>query len=173
MTMFPRPIGAALKGALAALALALFGASAPALAAEPSPDALALAARVLDDVGLKATVDGAVPYMLGELERNVVMTHPEMKAALHETMLAIAPDYVKSAAGVLADVAHVMASGMTEADLKQTVAFFESEAGKRYVSLQGPVLQQLNASGTAWRQQMSSVLLPRVREEMKKKGFEF
>jgi hypothetical protein len=169
--MFPGLSGATLKGALTALAL--FSASAAAQAVEPSPEALALAARVIDDVGLKATVDGAVPYMLGELERNIVMTHPEMQAALRETMLAITPEFVKSEAVVLADVAHVMASGMSEADLKQTVAFFESDAGKRYVSLQGPVLQQLNASGTAWRQKMSSSLLPRVREEMKKKGFEF
>ncbi len=168
MTVCSRSIGA-----ITAVALVALGVAGPARAGEPSPRAVALAARILDDVGLKSTVDAVVPYMLGELERNVVASHPEMKDAMHETMTAITPEFVKSEAGVLDDVAHVLAAGMSEPELEQTLAFFESSAGKKYVNEQGPVLQQLNVSGQAWRQQLSSTLLPRVREEMKKRGFEF
>ncbi len=171
MMVFSRRAGTTLKGVLAALTW--LGASVSAPAAEPSPEAIKLAARILEDVGLKATVDAVVPYALGELERSVNTTQPEMKGAMHETVLVLTPELIKSASGVLDDVAHVMAARMSEADMKQTIAFFESEAGKKYTATQGPLLQQLSASGNAWRAQLSSTLLPRVREEMKKKGFEF
>jgi hypothetical protein len=173
MTFSPRSINAALTGALGALAILTALAAAPALAADPPPASVALAARILDDVGLKATVDAVAPYMLGELERSVVTTHPEMKAAMHDVVVALTPELVKSESGVLNDVASVMAARMSESELKEAVAFFESPAGKKYVATQVPILQQLNASGSAWRQQLSTSLLPRVREEMKKKGFEF
>jgi hypothetical protein len=173
MTVFPRSINARMSHAIMAAVVLAAVALPPAQAAEPSPASVALAAQVLDAVGLKATVDAVVPHMLGELERQIEATHPEMKAALHETVVALTPELVKSEAGVLNDAASVMAAGMSDAELKDTLAFFESPAGKKYVSSQVPILQQLNASGNAWRAQLSSTLLPRIRLEMKKKGFEF
>jgi hypothetical protein len=158
-------------GALVALAV-LVG-SVPARADEPTPATIEMAGKILDQVGLKATVDGVVPSLLGEIERNLLAAHPEMRDALHATLLSLVPELIKSEEAVLNDVSRVMAANMGEADLKASLAFFQSDAGKKYIMVQKPVLQELQLSGAAWREQMASSLLPKIREEMKKKGFSF
>jgi hypothetical protein len=158
-----------LAGALVALTLA----AAPALADEPTAAAVALATKLLTEIGLKQSVDIIVPSMMGELERNLSSMHPEMKTALHEVLVADMPDFVKTEAAVLDDIAHVLASRMSEQELKETAAFFESPAGQKYVAAQGPMLQELSVSGSAWRQKLSGDMLTRIREDLKKKGVEF
>jgi len=144
-----------------------------ARADEPSPTALSLAATVIVDIGLKASVDSFVPELLAEMERNITGLHPEMQSSLHETLVGLQPELAKTEGPVLADVAHVLASRMTEAELRDTQAFFEGPVGKKYLATQPALLQELGISTTLWRRQASANLLARVREEMKKKGYEF
>ncbi len=167
MVLLARPKAKTLTGA--ATALIMLGAL--AWAEEPSPAAIELASKILGDVGFKQSVDLILPSMLGELERNIVAVHPEMKEALHETLVAIEPEFAKSESGVLTDVAHVLASRLSEKELKETAAFFESAAGRTYVAAEPAMLEELKVSGTTWRQQLSNEMLTRVREEMTKKGF--
>jgi 2-oxoglutarate dehydrogenase complex dehydrogenase (E1) component-like enzyme len=57
-----------------------------------------------------------------------------------------------------------------EQALKDTAAFFRSEAGKAYVAMQPRVIDQMMISLEAWNRQMSEDLMTRVREEMRKRG---
>jgi hypothetical protein len=144
-----------------------------ARADEPTPAALALANVVIADIGLKASVDGFVPSLLGEMEHNISALHPEMQSSLHETLLGLQPEFTKTEASILADVAHVLASKMTEQELRDTQAFFESPTGRKYIATQPVLLQELGISTAVWRRSVSADLLSRVREEMKKKGYTF
>jgi len=164
----------ALKRSLLAGALVgLAAAAAPARADEPSPEALKIAAAIVADIGLKASVDSIVPGLMGEVEHSIGTIHPEMQSALHETVVAVAPEFATRDASVLADVSHVLAARMTEQELRDTQAFFESPTGKKYLTTQPLLLQAANVSVGAWRRQVSNDIVARVREEMKKKGFEF
>ena len=169
MTMFSTP-----KFLARAFALALTATlCVPALADEPSQARLDLAGKMLTAAGMRGSIDDLAPALLTEIERALASQHPEMKAALHEALLAAQPDVVKSTASVFADVVHVAAARMSEQELKEAVTFFESAAGKKYLETQGPVLAELNISFGAWRQKEQGELLTRLREDLKKKGFEF
>ena len=159
----------ALLGAALALAISSVGARAD----EPTPAALNYANQIFVDIGMKASIDQVVPGMLAQLERNVTSTRPELKDALHETVLAIEPEFIKTEQGVMADSVKFLASKMTEQELKETLAFYESPAGKKYVALEPSVVQEVGNLARAWRQQLSTDILTRAREEMKKKGFDF
>jgi hypothetical protein len=74
---------------------------------------------------------------------------------------------------VFTDTARALASRLSEAELKQTLDYFDSPAGKKYTAAQAPVLEMLASSGGLWRQKLTKIMLDRTREEMKKKGFEF
>lgn len=161
------------QAAVAAILASLAFAAAPARAAEPTPAAVATATAILSEVGLKGSIQGVCLQMMGELERNLLQGHPELQAPLHETLVALAPEFLKGGEGVLNDVASVFASRMTEQELKDTKAFFDSPTGKKYLDAQDPIMRQLNASGAAWRAQLSSQMLTRTREELKKKGYSF
>lgn len=168
MSSFPSILKASL-GALALFALA----SAGARADEPTPAALKYASQFFADIGMKQTFDQVVPALLAELERNVTATHPELKDPLHATLLAIQPEFAKTEDAVLADSAKALAARLSEDELKQVVAFFESAAGKKFVAVQPEVLQQVGVLARAWREKLSTDILSRAREDMKAKGYSF
>jgi hypothetical protein len=159
----------ALLGAALALAISSVGARAD----EPTPAALNYANQIFVDIGMKASIDQVVPGMLAQLEHNVTSTRPELKDALHETVLAIEPEFVKTEQAVMTDSVKFLASKMTEQELKDTLAFYDSPTGKKYVAVEPSVVQEVGNLARAWRQQLSTDILTRAREEMKKKGFDF
>ena len=62
---------------------------------------------------------------------------------------------------------------MSEKEIVELAAFFESPVGKKYVAMEPVFLQQLSDVVAPWREQLSTDILVRAREEMKKKGIEF
>ena len=62
---------------------------------------------------------------------------------------------------------------MTEPELKQVAAFYESPTGQKFVQNEPSFVAELQISGRNWRQKLSNDLLTRVREELKKKGVDF
>ena len=171
------------RGALAAALLAAALLAGPALAAdptpapaatsEPTPTQIDLAKKVLAAAGLKTSIDEIVPMMLSQLQGQLQRIHPEMGKTLHETLLALMPEFNKDEDQVFTDTVLPMAKSMSEAELQQTLAFFDSPAGKKYTLVQGQVLDALHASATVWREKLTTIMLNRTREEMTKKGFPF
>jgi hypothetical protein len=156
-------------GAALVLAISAVGASAE----EPTPAALNYANQIFVDIGMKPSLDQVVPGMLGQFERTVTATRPELKDALHETLLAIQPEFAKTEQGVLTDSVKFLASKMTEQELKDTMTFYESPAGRKYVAVEPSVVQEVANLARAWREKLSTDILTRAREEMKKKGLDF
>ena len=159
------------RGALVAASLALSVGA--ARADEVTPAQVDLSKKILISVGLKASMDQIVPAMLSQLQSQMTQIHPEMQKPLHETLVALMPEFQQGEDSVFTDVSRALASRLTEAELKQTLDYFDSPAGKKYTDAQAPVLEMLASSGGLWRQQLTKIMLDRTREEMKKKGFEF
>ncbi len=151
------------------MAISSFGARAD----EPTSNALTLAAKLIADIGLKASVDSEAPTLAGEIQNQLSQLHPEMGSTLHESLMQILPEFQTADASVLADLAHVLASKMSEQELKDTLAFFESETGKKYLAVQPVLLQELAISAQAWRPKLANDMMSRLRDEMKKKGYQF
>lgn len=147
-------------------------AAAPAPGA-PSPAAVAAADRILGDIGLKQSIAIVVPGMMAELEANVTRTRPEIKDSLRATLKAIQPEFDATARQTYDEAATLLASEMSEQELTDVAAFFDSPSGKKYVSVTPVFLQRLANITTPWRDQLSTDIVVRARQEMKKKGVEF
>jgi len=145
------------------------GPAAPA----PSAAAVAAAGAILGDIGIKQSIALVVPGMLTELERNVTNTRPEIKDSLRETLRSIQPEFDKSAQQMFNQAATILASQMSEKEIEDVAAFFDSPSGKKYLTTEPIFLQKFSAIAEPWRQQLSTDILARAREEMKKKGVEF
>jgi uncharacterized protein len=139
----------------------------------PSPAAIAAADTILGDIGIKQSIALVVPGMLTELETNVTRTRPEIKASLRETLRAIQPEFDKTAVQTFGNATVILASQMSEKEIIDLAAFFESPLGKKYVAMEPVFLQQLSDVVAPWREKLSTDILVRAREEMKKKGVEF
>jgi uncharacterized protein len=150
-------------------------APAPATAAPagPSPAAIAAADRVLGDIGLRQSIAIVVPGMMAELETNVTRTRPEIRDSLRATLKAIQPEFDQTAKQTYNEAASLLASQMSEQDITAVAAFFDSPAGKKYVEVTPVFLQKFSDVSGAWREKLSTDILERARQEMKKKGVDF
>lgn len=169
---------ATLLASAGALAAEVAQPSAPATAAgpspaAPSPAALAAADTILDDMGVKATLALVVPGMMTELERNVTNTRPEIKGSLRETLKAIQPEFDKSAQDMFKQAATLLATLMSDKEIEEAATFFSSPVGKKYLATEPVFFQKFSALAEPWRQQLSTNILTKAREEMKKKGIDF
>ena len=149
--------------------------AAPATAAPaaPSPAALAAADKILNTIGLKQSIAIVVPGMMQELETNVTRTRPEIKDSLRATLKAIQPEFDETAKQTYVQAESLLASEMSEQDITQVAAFFDSPAGKKYIQVTPVFLQNLGDVTGAWREKLSTDILERARAEMKKKGVDF
>jgi hypothetical protein len=141
--------------------------------AGPSPAALAAADKILSAISLKQSIALVVPGMMAELETNLTRTRPEIRDMLRATLKTIQPEFDLTAKQTYAEAEALLASQMSEKDITDVAAFFESPAGKKYVEVTPIFLQKLSDVTGAWREKLSTDILVRARGDMKKKGVDF
>jgi hypothetical protein len=161
------------KLAGSALILATLGLAPACADDQPSPAAVADARTIIVSSGISRSFDAVVPQMLGMLERNTLATRPDIKDKLHATLVNLVPEFMKTEEQVISAAALSLAKRMTEPDLKQTAAFFQSPAGKKYVEAQPAALNDIVAAMQGWQQKLSTDMMARTREELKKQGIDF
>jgi uncharacterized protein len=161
------------KAACGALLLATLSLGA-ARADDPPPSAAAIASAktIIASSGMQKSFDLVVPQMLAQLETNVIRTRPEIKDKLHATLLQLQPEFLKTEDQITNAAAVSLAKRMSESDLKDTAAFFQSPAGKKYVEAQPQAFSDIVAALQGWQQKLSTDMMTRVRDEMKKQGIE-
>jgi uncharacterized protein len=148
-------------------------AATPAAPAGPSPAALTAADTILGAIGLKQSIAIVVPGMMAELETNVTRTRPEIKDSLRATLKTIQPEFDQTAKQTYAQAESMLASQMSEQEIIQVAAFFDSPAGKKYIAVTPVFVRNLSDLTGAWREKLSTDILERARAEMKKKGVDF
>ena len=142
-------------------------------AGQPSPAAIAAADTILADVGIKQSIALVVPAMMTELEQNVTKTRPEIRDSLRQTLQAIKPEFDKTAEQTYNTAATLLAQQMSEKEIVDVAAFFESPAGKKYLVVEPVFRQKFSGVAVPWQDKLSTDILVRAREEMRKKGIEF
>jgi uncharacterized protein len=139
----------------------------------PSPVAIAAADKILGVIGVKESIALVVPGMMAELEQNVTRTRPEIKDSLRATLKSIQPEFDKSAKDTYDQAATLLASLMSEKELTDVAGFFDSPSGKKYVAVTPVFVQDLSSVTAPWRDKLSTDIVARARQEMKKKGVDF
>jgi len=156
-----------------AAALALLTLGAAGAMADPTPAAIDAARTIVTNSGMSRAIDAVLPQMLSDFERNIAATRPEIRPQLHEVILAIAPEFGRTEGDILNGAALALANHMSEPELKDTAAFFASLSGKKYVETEPLVFKDVATIVQGWRQTLSTAIVTRAREEMKKKGLDF
>lgn len=159
----------ALRAGAAGLMLAVtlnFG----ALAQEPSASHVAAARQLVEASGLGKTFEAMVPQMMVGLEQRLTATRPEIAKDLGTTLEQLEAEFARNQEEILATAARISARRLSEAEVKEAVAFFNSPAGKKYVESQPAMLDELVVAIQGWTEKLSATMMQRVREEMAKKG---
>lgn len=145
--------------------------AAPAAPAEPeiSPSHLALAREVMLNSGISRSFDSIIPAFAEQIKRNAI-TRPELTKDLDEVLKSLEPEAEMQKQRMVDIAAKIYAKRLSEAELKDVVAFFRSPSGKRYVETQPQVLDDLVGAMQDWSQDVSEYMMVRVRVEMGKRG---
>ncbi|MBL8587179.1 MAG: DUF2059 domain-containing protein [Methylobacteriaceae bacterium] len=159
-----------LRAAFAAAALAAFATAAPAQ--EPAPAHVAAAREMMLASGVARSFEAIIPQMMVRLEQSLTQTRPEIAKDLGAVLESLDAEFSKNQEEILATAARIAARKMTEAEIRDTLAFFNSASGKKYVASQPQMLDELVVAIQGWTEKLSQTMLGRVREEMKKKGHE-
>lgn len=158
-----------------AAALAQQPAPAPAAPAAPAADTytashLAVARQVVLTSGISNTFDLFYPQLAEQTIATVSRTRPELRNDLIAVLKQIQPEFEGRKEEILKATTNAFAGAMDEKNLKIVADFFASEAGKAYVEMQPKVINQMVVAMEAWNRQLSTDIMVRIREEMKKKG---
>ena len=164
---------AAPLAALAQAAAPAPAASAPAATPLPPDDQVKLGRELAVASGLDKSFISAVGGMMDQLGRTLTRTRPDMINDLRAVMLENENTFIKEADTMIDLAGKILASQLTEQELKDTLAYFNSPAGKKYVAGQPVLFDALAIASNNWRDKVSTVMLDKVRAEMKKKGFDF
>ena len=141
-------------------------------APEPTTAQIALGRELIVASGISRSLDSMVPQFLDQISTTLTQTRPDLIRDLNTVNEAIKPEFDKRAADLITEAGKLYATRLSEKDLKDSVDFFKSAAGKNYVATQPLVLSDLVKALQGWQQQVSVDMMTRVRAEMKKKGHE-
>ncbi len=109
---------------------------------------------------------------MDQIAQSLVQTRPEIAKDLEEVLTQLKPEFDHQADEMIDTAAQIYVKQMSEPDLKAADAFFESPAGKKYVETQPAFLSEVVTAMQDWQNKISTGMMTRVREEMKKKGHE-
>ena len=124
-------------------------------------------------MGVKETIAKTVPTMMTEFERNLTTTRPEIRDSLRQTLVEIKPEFDNSAKLTYQKAEALLALAMSDKELEEVATFFTSPTGRKFLAIQPIFLQRLQDMLDPWRQGLSTDIVAKAREEMKKKGVDF
>jgi hypothetical protein len=137
-----------------------------------APDHIAAARQVVLTSGIANTFSLFYPQLADQAVNALTRTRPEIRTDLIAVLKQLEPEFSERKEEVIKATSNAFAGAMSAKDLKDTAAFFASDAGKAYVAMQPKVINQMVLAIDAWNRQLSTDLMVRVREEMKKKGIQ-
>ncbi|HEV7328592.1 MAG TPA: DUF2059 domain-containing protein [Bosea sp. (in: a-proteobacteria)] len=156
-----------LAGAL--LSLTLF--AVPALAQQaPTPEHLKAAREVVVSSGLSQSFDSIYAEFTAGVRQSIGATRPELKKDMEEILTALKAESDLRRDEIVDSSARIFASKMTEADLKDVAAFFNSPVGQRYNSYRPQVIDEIFALLQPWSTATSNRLFDLFQAEMRKRG---
>jgi hypothetical protein len=154
---------------LPALLLGLVLLGAPAYAQEPTPGQLAVARELISMTGALSTIDRLLPSFAAQVRQQTV-TRPDLSKDLEEVLNSLQPELEQRRQQIINATSRVYAKYMTEAEMKDVVAFFKTPSGSKYIKLQPQVIDDVVDTVQAWGDQVSEYVITRARAEMVKRG---
>jgi hypothetical protein len=156
------------------LGLVLLGSSltaTPSFAQEPTAGQLAIARELMSLTGTLSTIDRLIPSFAAQVRQQAI-TRPDLAKDLDEVLKSFQPELEQRRQQIVNAASRVYAKHMTEAEMKDIVAFFKTPSGSKYLKIQPQLVDDVVANIQAWGDQVSEYVITRARTEMAKRGYQ-
>ena len=142
----------------------------PPDAANPTPAHIAKARKLILATGISRSFQIIIPEFMEQIGNSLTQSRPDLVGDMNLVLQQLRPEFDRQSDEMIDQSARIYATLLSEKDIDTINAFFDSDAGKKYVGAQPLFLNQLVSGMQAWQQKISITMMSRVREEMKKKG---
>ena len=146
------------------------GSAPPPDAANPTPEHIAKARRLILATGISRSFQIIIPEFMDQIGNTLTQARPDLVHDMIVVLDQLRPEFEKQSDEMIDLSARIYATLLNEKDLEAILAFYDSDAGKKYVAAQSLYINQLIPGSQAWQQKIAINMMARVRQEMKKKG---
>jgi len=154
------------------LALVLAAAASPALAQQPSANAIALAKEIIVIKGGDKIYAPLITQTIDRARVLLVQSNPTLSVALNEVAAKLRAELGPRVAELVNEGARIYASKFSEPELKDALAFYKSPLGRKIIEQEPVILDQSVANMEAWANRFGEEVIAKFRAEMRKKGHE-
>ena len=156
----------------AAMAFSLIGLATPSFAQEVAPDHLALARKYIDLTDRGSVFEITVVETGVQTLELIASQNPEMFEPTSDAIGVVVQQYNGRKGELLDQFARVYAVRFTMDELREIVAFYESETGQKLSLANSELNSDLQRVMQVFTNNLRQEFLAKVRAELRSKGFE-
>jgi hypothetical protein len=138
----------------------------------PTPNAVALAGELLALKGGSQMFGGMVDGVIESAKDQFLPNNPTLNRPLTEVAAQLRKDFESKKTELMQEVARVYARRFTEQELRELLAFYKTNLGRKVLSDEAPAVEDSFKRAQEWTNDFSDQVLTKMRAEMRKKGFE-
>ncbi len=148
-----------------------FGLSAIAQDAEVKPSHLAVAKELLQTMRADQTMDQMITLILPQQVAAIKMLRPDIpKKALDRFAELFSAAFSRHKGEFIAAAAKTYARHLSEADMKNAIAFYNTETGRNFLDAQPAMMGELTKINIAMATQISKSAVQEAVRQLKKEG---
>ncbi|HEY7302379.1 MAG TPA: DUF2059 domain-containing protein [Xanthobacteraceae bacterium] len=151
-------------------ALVFAGFFAPAVAQQPSINAILLAREIIIVKGGSSLYEPMIADVIDRAKGVLLQTNPMLSKDLNEVAAKVKSDAAPRVGELVNEAAKMYAARFTERELKDVLAFYKSPLGQKIITQEPAILDQSVAFAQTWASTFSEQVLAQMRTEMKKRG---
>jgi hypothetical protein len=155
---------------LAAIAVALVAFGPAAHSQQPSAAGMATAKELVAITGTTALFNPLIAGVVEQAKLLYLQQNPGLAKDLNEIAEKMREDLKPRFSELTDDVAKEYATNFTEPELKAILTFYQSPAGKKLLDRQPKIVDASMSFAQDWANKLSDEVVPKMREELKKRG---
>ena len=155
---------------LAAAAVVLAAIIPAAQAQQPPAASMAVAKQLIATTGATTVFNPLIAGVVEQAKLLYLQQNPGLAKDLNEVATKLRTDLQPRFSELSDEVAKLYATNFSEQELKDILAFYQSPAGKKMLTVQPKVIDSSMAFAQNWANKLSDEVIAKMREEMKKRG---
>jgi hypothetical protein len=144
--------------------------SAPALAQQPPPSAIAAARQLVELKGGAAMFDPVIVSVIEQTKAALLQTNPQLAKDLNDVAAQLRNEFTPRRNELMNEAAKLYATAFTEQEIKDMTTFYRSPLGSKMLTTEPRVIDQTFNYVEQWGPRVAEEAMTRFRAEMKKKG---
>lgn len=154
----------------AALAIVLVASGPAAHGQQPSASAMATAKELITVTGATTLFGPLIAGVVEQAKNLYLQQDPGLAKDLNEITVQLRTDLQPRFTELTDEVARLYATNFTDQELKEILAFYKTQSGKKLLNEQSKIVDSSMKYAQDWANKLSDQVVVKMRDELKKRG---